>query len=94
MLRADRLFKMQDLQDQGRRIVEKVEDGPVGLTRNGDLIAGVVSVRDLTLLARARELRERAIWLFAAERGFQEIAEDKMRGWQAFAKELRTRLGD
>lgn len=94
MLRADRLFKMQDLQHQGRAIVEKAAQGPVGLTRNGDLVAGVVSVDDLALLARAKELRDRAVWLFAAERGFAEIAEGKMRDWRDFAKELRARLRD
>lgn len=92
MVRADRLVTMQDLQDRGRAIVEKAADAPVGLTRKGELVAGVVSVEDLALLERAKELRERAIWLFAAERGFAEIASGQMRDWREFARELRARL--
>lgn len=40
-------------------IVETASDGPVDLTRNGELVGGVVSVPDLEFLARAKELRDR-----------------------------------
>lgn len=94
MLEPGHMFKMQDLQHDGRRIVETASDsGPVGLTRNGELVAGVVSVADLAFLTRAKELRERAIWLFAAERGFREIRDGRMRDWREFAAEVRARLG-
>ena len=93
MLHPGHTFKMQDLQQEGKKIVEAAADGPVGLTRNGELVGGVVSVPDLAFLTRAKELRERAIWLFAAQRGFGEIAEGKMRDWREFASEVRARLG-
>lgn len=93
MIHPVRMFKMQDLQQDGKKIVETAADGPVGLTRNGDLVAGVVSVADLTLLQRAKELVERAMWLFAAQRGFGEIANGQMRDWREFAAEVRTRHG-
>ncbi len=94
MIQPGRTFKMQDLQQEGRKIVETAtESGPVGLTRNGELVAGVVSVPDLAFLTRARELRDRAVWLLAAERGFREIDEGTMRDWREFAAEVRTRLG-
>lgn len=91
MLRPGHMFKMQDLQRDGRTIVETAAEGPVGLTRNGELVGGVVSVKDLEFLARAAELRDRAVWLFAAQRGFAELADGKMRDWRAFASEVRAR---
>ena len=93
MLRPGHTFKMQDLQQDGRKIVETAADGPVGLTRNGELVAGIVSVEDLSLLARTKELLERAMWLFAAERGFGELANGQMRDWRDFRAEVRARRG-
>ena len=93
MLQPGRTFKMQDLQQDGRKIVETAAEGPVGLTRNGELVAGVVSVEDLSLLARTKELLERAMWVFASERGFAELANEQMRDWRAFRDEVRARRG-
>lgn len=91
MLHPGHTFKMQDLQQDGRKIVETAALGPVGLTRNGELVAGVVSVEDLSLLARTKELVERATWLFAAERGFSDLANGQVRDWREFRSEARLR---
>lgn len=93
MLHRGHVFKMQDLQQDGRKIVETAAEGPVGLTRNGELVAGVISVEDLSLLAKTKELLERATWLFAAERGFSELANEQMRDWREFRTEVRARRG-
>lgn len=90
MLQPGHTFKMQDLQQDGRKIVEATDDGPVGLTRNGELVAGVVSVADLSLLTRTKELVERAIWLFAADRGFSDLANGRVRDSREFRDELRV----
>ena len=84
---------MQDLQHEGRKIVDTAAEGPVGLTRNGELVAGVISVEDLALLTKAKELRERAMWLFAITRGFGELASGQVRDWRDFASEVRARRG-